>query len=48
MDQQMARALTDAGYMSVAEYLRLCVANGWQSGRKANHSVLAFDSIIDP
>lgn len=29
MTQEMARALTDAGYMTVAEYLRLCRENGW-------------------
>lgn len=29
MDQDMARALTDAGYMSLSEYLRLCRENSW-------------------
>lgn len=29
MTQATARALCEAGYMSVAEYLRLCTANGW-------------------
>jgi hypothetical protein len=29
MTHDMARALTDAGYMTVAEYLRLCAENGW-------------------
>jgi hypothetical protein len=29
MTQDMARALTDAGYITVAEYLRLCEENGW-------------------
>jgi predicted HicB family RNase H-like nuclease len=30
MTHEMARALCEAGYMSVAEYLRLCAENGWQ------------------
>jgi len=29
MTREVARALTDAGYMTVAEYLRLCRENGW-------------------
>lgn len=29
MTHDMARALTDAGYLTVAEYLRLCEENGW-------------------
>jgi hypothetical protein len=29
MTHDMARALTDAGYMTVADYLRLCEENGW-------------------
>ena len=29
MTHDMARALTDAGYISAAEYLRLCAENGW-------------------
>ena len=29
MSQDVARALTEAGYISVAEYLRLCKENGW-------------------
>jgi len=29
MTQDMARALTEAGYMTVAEYIRLCEENGW-------------------
>jgi len=29
MTQDVARALTEAGYISVAEYLRLCKENGW-------------------
>ena len=29
MTYDMARALTDAGYLTVAEYLRLCEENGW-------------------
>jgi hypothetical protein len=31
LTQDEARALTDAGYMTVAEYLRLCRENGWKS-----------------
>lgn len=27
----MARALADAGYITVAEYLRLCEENGWKA-----------------
>jgi hypothetical protein len=30
MTQDMARALTEAGYMTVAEYIRLCEENGWR------------------
>jgi hypothetical protein len=29
MTQDVARALAEAGYISVAEYLRLCKENGW-------------------
>lgn len=29
MTHDMARALTDAGYITVAEYLRLCAEHGW-------------------
>ena len=29
MTHDMARALTDAGYLTVAEYLRLCEEKGW-------------------
>jgi hypothetical protein len=29
MTQDVALALTEAVYMSVAEYLRLCKENGW-------------------
>jgi hypothetical protein len=29
MTHDIARVLTDAGYMTVAEYLRLCEENGW-------------------
>lgn len=29
MDQQTARAHVEAGYMTHAEYLRLCTQNGW-------------------
>jgi hypothetical protein len=29
MTHDMARALTDAGYLTVAGYLRLCEENGW-------------------
>ena len=30
MTQDMARALTEAGYMPASEYLRLCQENGWK------------------
>jgi hypothetical protein len=30
MTQEMARAWCEAGYMSAAEYLRLCKENGWR------------------
>jgi hypothetical protein len=29
MTQEIARALTEAGYMTVADYLRLCAEKGW-------------------
>lgn len=29
MTYEMARALCDAGYMNVAEYVMLCKENGW-------------------
>lgn len=29
MTQDMARALAEAGYISVAEYIKLCTENGW-------------------
>lgn len=29
MTQDMARALAEAGYISVAEYIKLCAQNGW-------------------
>lgn len=29
MTHEMARALCEAGYMSVAEYVALCKNNGW-------------------
>lgn len=29
MTQSTARALCEAGYMTVAEYLKLCEKNGW-------------------
>jgi len=29
MTHDVARALAEAGYISVAEYLRLCKENGW-------------------
>jgi hypothetical protein len=29
MTQDMARALAEAGYISVAEYIKLCIENGW-------------------
>jgi hypothetical protein len=31
IDQESARALVDAGYMPLAEYLELCKQNGWTS-----------------
>lgn len=31
MTQDIARALCDAGYMTVVDYLRLCRVNGWVS-----------------
>lgn len=30
MTHEMARALADAGYISVAEYIRLCEEHGWR------------------
>jgi hypothetical protein len=33
MTQEMARALTEAGYMPLADYLRLCRENGWEAQR---------------
>jgi len=30
MTRAVARALCEAGYMSVAEYLKLCEKNGWK------------------
>jgi hypothetical protein len=30
LDQESARALVDAGYMPLSEYLELCKRNGWQ------------------
>ena len=30
LDQEAARALVDAGYMPLEEYLELCRKNGWQ------------------
>jgi len=33
MTREMARALADAGYITVAEYLRLCQENGWLAER---------------
>jgi len=30
IDQASARALTEAGYMPLAEYLWLCEQNGWK------------------
>ena len=30
MTREVARALCEAGYMPVAEYLRLCEQNGWK------------------
>jgi hypothetical protein len=29
MTHDTARALTEAGYISVADYLRLCTEHGW-------------------
>ena len=29
LDRDTARALAEAGYMTVAEYLRLCRERGW-------------------
>lgn len=29
MTQDMARALAEAGYISVAEYIKLCAEHGW-------------------
>lgn len=29
MTQDMARALTEAGYMPLPDYLAMCEANGW-------------------
>jgi len=31
LDQESARALVDAGYMPLSEYLDLCKQNGWTS-----------------
>ena len=31
ISQDSARALTDAGYMPLPEYLRLCQENGWKA-----------------
>lgn len=31
MTYEMARAICDAGYMPVSEYIRLCNENGWLS-----------------
>lgn len=33
MTPEMARALCDAGYMSAAEYVKLCEQNGWVTWR---------------
>jgi hypothetical protein len=33
MTQEMARALADAGYITVADYLRLCEENGWKASQ---------------
>jgi hypothetical protein len=30
MTHEMARALADAGYISVADYIELCTKNGWK------------------
>lgn len=29
MTHDIARALAEAGYMTIADYLRLCSKNGW-------------------
>lgn len=29
MTQETARAVADAGYISMADYVRLCEENGW-------------------
>ena len=29
MTQEMARALCEAGYMSVKDYIEMCKKNGW-------------------
>lgn len=34
MDQPTARALVEAGYMTVADYLALCAAHGWPAQPK--------------
>lgn len=34
MTQAEARALTEAGYMPLSEYLRLCKENGWEAGQR--------------
>lgn len=31
LDQESARALVDAGYMPLSEYLELCRERGWES-----------------
>lgn len=31
MTHEMARALCEAGYMTVTEYLGLCEKNGWKT-----------------
>jgi hypothetical protein len=31
LDQESARAMVDAGYMPLSEYLDLCKQNGWTS-----------------
>lgn len=33
MTHDMARALCEAGYMSVADYVALCKENGWVTWR---------------
>jgi hypothetical protein len=30
MTHEVSRALADAGYISVSEYIRLCRENGWK------------------